>query len=107
MCAAESCGSLCGAQSSTYRHVSLALFPCHSRISPPYQNPKLFAKVIAQFAGRSLCHRESRFIGTKQSGLGGDEIAHPDEAGLAMMKSKALGQSGNYTNPEVKYEDNA
>jgi len=39
--------------------VILALFSCHSKINPPFRNPKsLPSKVVAQFIGR-LCLDES------------------------------------------------
>ena len=70
MCASDGCGSFHDAQLSTCTHVNWALFPCHSEINLPYQNPKLFAKVLAQFAGLSLCRCEADEV--SRSKLGGE-----------------------------------
>jgi len=55
MCRSESCGSFHGGRLRTRRHPHPALFFFRSEINLPFQNPKLFAEVIAQLAGLSLC----------------------------------------------------
>jgi hypothetical protein len=50
--ALEYCYSSHYVESSTFRHVHWALFPCHGRIYPPFLNIGLFKKVIAECIGR-------------------------------------------------------
>jgi len=61
----EGCGSSHDAQSSTYRHVNRALFPCHSRFYPLILTLGLLKDVVAQSTGLPFCHSEDDEAGQR------------------------------------------
>jgi hypothetical protein len=83
--------------------VTWALFSCHSKINPPFQNPGSLSSIAAQFIERPFYHYEA--AEGSRNNIGGYEItAHL--SGARNDSGKQPCKSRNYKNLEVKHEEN-
>ena len=107
MCSSEGCGSLDGAQSSTYRRVSRAPFFYHRKIALPFETQACQENVVAQFTGLPALSSRAPIHRNEAISWRGLRSPRTAESELAMIKGEVPRfHRGNYRSLEMKDEDN-